>query len=114
MIGDPGEDVSTCNVDSGGPLFVDQAGVRVVAGITKGAILSSGSCIPPVEAYDTNVSRHHEWIEQTAAALGAIDLSVTQMRTGRRTSKRTPSRRLVSGFPGSRASRRACAASTAS
>ena len=77
VIGDPGEEVSTCNVDSGGPLFVDQAGVRVVAGITKGAILSSGSCIPPVEAYDTNVFRHHAWIEATAAALGAIDLSVT-------------------------------------
>jgi len=78
VIGDPGEEVSTCNVDSGGPLFVDQAGVRVVAGITKGAILSSGSCIPPVEAYDTNVFRHHAWIAQTAAAQGAIDLSVTQ------------------------------------
>ena len=76
-IGDPGEDVSTCNVDSGGPLFVDQAGVRVVAGLTKGAIQPTGSCIPPVEAYDTNVFRHHPWIEQTVADLGAVDLSVT-------------------------------------
>ncbi len=77
VIGDPGVDVSTCNVDSGGPLFVDQAGVKVVAGITKGAILNSGSCIPPVEAYDTNVFRHHPWIEQTVAQLGGVDLSVT-------------------------------------
>ena len=38
VIGPPGEDVSTCNVDSGGPLFIDQNGVRVVAGLTKGAL----------------------------------------------------------------------------
>ena len=75
-IGDPGDDVSTCNVDSGGPLFVDQAGAKVVAGITKGAILTSGSCIPPVEAYDVNVFRHHPWIEQTVGQLGGVDLSV--------------------------------------
>ena len=79
VIGDPGEDVSTCNVDSGGPLFIDQNGVRVVAGLTKGA-LNQGpeACVPPVEAFDTNVYRHHAWIAQTAAQLGAIDLSVTQ------------------------------------
>ncbi len=77
VIGDPGTDVSTCNVDSGGPLFVDQAGLKVVAGITKGAIQPTGSCIPPVEAFDTNVFRHHEWIEQTVADLGGVDLSIT-------------------------------------
>jgi secreted trypsin-like serine protease len=77
VIGDPGTDVSTCNVDSGGPLFVDQAGVKVVAGITKGAIQPTGSCIPPVEAFDTNVYRHHQWIEETVAQLGGVPLSVT-------------------------------------
>lgn len=78
VIGDPGEDVSTCNIDSGGPLFIDQNGVRVVAGLTKGA-LNQGpeACVPPVEAFDTNVYRHHAWIAQTAAQLGAVDLSVT-------------------------------------
>jgi hypothetical protein len=75
VIGDPGEDVSTCDIDSGGPLFVDQGGERVVAGITKGA-LNQGpdACVPPVEAYDTNVYRHRTWIAQTAASLGAVDL----------------------------------------
>jgi hypothetical protein len=77
VIGAPGEDVSTCNVDSGGPLFVDQGGVRVVAGITKGAIMPMAKCTPPVEAFDTNVFRHHSWIAQTVADLGGIDLSVT-------------------------------------
>jgi hypothetical protein len=82
VIGSPGEDVSTCNVDSGGPLFIDQNGVRVVAGLTKGA-LNQGpeACVPPVEAFDTNVYRHHAWIAQTAAQLGAVDLSVTQCGT---------------------------------
>ncbi len=77
VIGDPGTEVSTCNVDSGGPLFVDQAGVKVVAGLTKGALQPTGSCIPPVEAFDTNVFRHRQWIAQAAAQLGAVDLSVT-------------------------------------
>jgi hypothetical protein len=76
VIGAPGEDVSTCNVDSGGPLFIDQSGLRVVAGITKGAIMPMAKCTPPVEAFDTNVFRHHQWIAQTVTALGGIDLSV--------------------------------------
>jgi secreted trypsin-like serine protease len=77
VIGDPGEDASTCNIDSGGPLFIDQNGVRIVAGLTKGALNQGPDpCVPPVEAWDTNVYRHHAWIEQTAAQLGAIDLSV--------------------------------------
>jgi secreted trypsin-like serine protease len=72
-----GEDSSTCNIDSGGPLFVDQGGVRIVAGLTKGALNQGPEpCEPPVEAFDTNVYRHHTWIAQAAAQLGAIDLSV--------------------------------------
>ena len=78
VIGPPGEEVSTCNVDSGGPLFIDQGGVRMVAGLTKGAIMPMAKCTPPVEAFDTNVHRHHAWIAQTAAELGAVDLDVTQ------------------------------------
>jgi hypothetical protein len=72
VLGDPGEDVSTCNVDSGGPLFVDQNGVRVVAGLTKGAIMPMASCIPPVEPFDTNVFRHHDWIEFMGEALSPL------------------------------------------
>jgi hypothetical protein len=74
----PGEEATTCNVDSGGPLFIDQGGVRRVAGLTKGAIMPMAKCIPPVEAFDTNVYRHRSWIAQTAASLGAVDLEETQ------------------------------------
>ncbi len=82
VYGPPGEDVSTCSVDSGGPLFIDQSGVRVVAGLTKGA-LNQGpdACVPPVEAFDTNVYRHHAWIAQTVVDLGGVDLSVAQCGT---------------------------------
>jgi hypothetical protein len=78
LIGAPGENASTCNVDSGGPLFIDRSGVRVVAGLTKGALNQGPDpCIPPVEVFDTNVFRHHPWIQQTVAQLGGIPLSVT-------------------------------------
>jgi hypothetical protein len=76
VLGDPGEDVTICNIDSGGPLFVDQAGEKVVAGLSKGGIGPMGACAFPVEAFDTNVFRHHAWIEQLADQLGAVDLSV--------------------------------------
>lgn len=61
-----GTDVSNCDVDSGGPLFVDESGTRVVAGITKGAVFDGQGqpdlCMPPVQPYDTNVYRHHDWL----------------------------------------------------
>jgi hypothetical protein len=74
--GDPGEDVTVCNIDSGGPLFVDQAGVKVVAGLSKGGIGPMGACAFPVEAFDTNVFRHRAWIDQMVDQLDAVDLSV--------------------------------------
>ena len=77
---DPSEEASTCNIDSGGPLFVDQSGARIVAGLTKGAI-QGGSNPCGVEAFDTNVYRHRTWIAQAAAQLGAIDLSVKNCGT---------------------------------
>jgi len=75
-LGPPGQNVSTCNIDSGGPLYVTFVDERVVAGLTKGAILTSGSCQPPVEAYDTNVFRHRAWIAQAAADAGAMPLDL--------------------------------------
>jgi hypothetical protein len=81
-LGPPGEDVSTCDGDSGGPLFVVEQGMRVVAGVTKGAVYipdgQSDLCEPPVDPYDTNVDRHRIWIQGTngqggmIAATGAI------------------------------------------
>ncbi len=74
--GDPGEDVSTCEGDSGGPLFVDEAGARVVAGITKGRVFVSGGqsdvCTPPVNPYDTNVFRHLSWLHGGSGAGGMV------------------------------------------
>jgi hypothetical protein len=65
-LGPPGEDVSTCEGDSGGPLFVIENSTRVVAGLTKGAVyISEGQsdlCEPPVDPFDTNVDRHRIWI----------------------------------------------------
>jgi hypothetical protein len=49
-----------------------------VAGLTKGAIMPMAKCTPPVEAFDTNVYRHRDWIRQTSIDLGAISLDVTQ------------------------------------
>lgn len=64
--GAPGEDVSTCEGDSGGPLFVDQSGTREIAGLTKGRVFDpqgqSDLCVPPVDPYQTNVARHSDWL----------------------------------------------------
>jgi hypothetical protein len=61
-----GTDVSNCDVDSGGPLFVDENGTRVVAGVTKGAVFDGQGqpdlCLPPVQPFDTNVYRHRDWL----------------------------------------------------
>lgn len=81
-LGPAGEGVSTCNVDSGGPLFVDEGLGRVVAGLTKGAVYDPQGqpdyCLPPVQPYDTRVARHHAWLESMAAATGAVDLEQKQ------------------------------------
>lgn len=65
--GSTGEDVSTCEGDSGGPLFVMEGTDRVVAGITKGAVFiqegQSDLCEVPVDPYDTNLDRHRDWIQ---------------------------------------------------
>jgi len=85
-LGDPGEEVSTCEGDSGGPMFVDEAGTRVVAGVHKGRVTDSSGgqsdlCLPPVHPYDTNVFRHLGWLHGgtgtggMVAQTGAFDLA---------------------------------------
>jgi hypothetical protein len=80
--GPTGEDVSTCEGDSGGPLFTIENGHRVVSGLTKGAVFiqqgQSDLCEPPVMPYDTSLDRHRDWVQGPLgdggmiAATGAI------------------------------------------
>lgn len=77
--GPTGEDASTCDGDSGGPLFIDEAGTRVVAGLTKGHIIvqagQSDLCEPPVLPFDTSVYRHRDWIGGSDGAGGMVSLT---------------------------------------
>jgi hypothetical protein len=63
-VGPPGTDSNTCNGDSGGPLFVDVGGTRVLAGVTSGG--SSGDCLPSDESYDTSVAAQSGYIQTQA------------------------------------------------
>ncbi len=65
-IGPPGTDSNTCNGDSGGPLFVDDAGTRVLAGITSGG--DSFDCQALDRSYDTSVAVQRSYIEAQAGA----------------------------------------------
>ncbi len=65
-LGPAGEDSTTCNGDSGGPLFVRQAGGLVVAGVTSGGF----DCVPPDYAFDADVHRDLGWIASVAGRLG--------------------------------------------
>lgn len=67
-LGLPGSDSNTCNVDSGGPLFVDFGGGDVVAGITSGGI--SPDCQPPDDSYDADVFFYNSWIQTQSGTLG--------------------------------------------
>ncbi len=75
-LGPPGVDVSTCEGDSGGPLFVFENSTRVVAGLTKGSVFinqgQSDLCEPPVDPFDTNVDRHRNWIQGSTGDGGMI------------------------------------------
>jgi hypothetical protein len=84
----PGDEVSTCTGDSGGPLFTGAGIGRVVSGITKGAVYDPQGqpdpCLPPVSPYDVSVSRHREWLVGSdgtggiVAATGAVPLDAKQ------------------------------------
>ena len=86
--GPTGTDVSTCDGDSGGPLFIEGAGVRVVAGVTKGRVIinegQSDLCVPPADPYDTKIVRHRAWLDGgtgsggMVATTGAVPLATKQ------------------------------------
>ncbi|MCW5890477.1 MAG: trypsin-like serine protease [bacterium] len=63
-----GPGANTCHGDSGGPLFVAEAGDLAVAGVTSGG--ESTSCLPTDRSYDANVAYYAPWI--TAAAAGDV------------------------------------------
>ena len=63
-LGAPGTDSNTCNGDSGGPLFVeDAAGTPVLTGLTSGG--SSDTCLPADQSYDDDVAVQRSYIEVT-------------------------------------------------
>ncbi len=72
-VGLPGETSNTCNVDSGGPLFVREAtrsAPRVLAGVTSGGVRRD--CLAGDHSYDVDVRQFADWIaEQAGSDLGA-------------------------------------------
>jgi hypothetical protein len=70
-LGPPGDDSSTCNADSGGPLFVDLGAGEVVAGITSGGF--SASCFPPDRSFDVDVYAYRAYIK----AVSGLDITST-------------------------------------
>ena len=65
-LGPPGTDSSTCNGDSGGPLFVDFGGGNVVAGVTSGG--NNADCLPDDVSFDANVFFYRSFIQSIAGA----------------------------------------------
>jgi cysteine-rich repeat protein len=61
-IGAPGEDSSTCNGDSGGPMFMELGGSEIVVGITSGG--TSDDCLAPTHTVDSNVFASAAWIAE--------------------------------------------------
>jgi Trypsin len=63
---------STCNGDSGGPLFISLNGMWSLAGVTSGGRLD---CIPSQkskdESYDVDVSKYISWIRANANVVSA-------------------------------------------
>ncbi len=70
-LGPPGTDSSTCNGDSGGPLFVDFGGGDTVAGITSGG--DNADCLPDDLSFDASVFFYRTFIQ----SIGSADLSST-------------------------------------
>lgn len=63
--GPAGVDSTTCNGDSGGPLFTDLGSGLVVAGVTSGGTVG---CLPPDFSFDTDVFQYRAWIQDQAGA----------------------------------------------
>lgn len=70
-----GSQSSTCNGDSGGPLFIDSAQGPVLAGVTS---FGHNSCAPTNLSYDADVFLDHDWI----AARAAADLATGPVQCG--------------------------------
>lgn len=72
-VGAAGLDSNTCNIDSGGPLYVQPGGSDaplLLAGITSGG--SRRNCLQGDHSYDVDVRQFAQWIETTAGeGLGA-------------------------------------------
>lgn len=59
-VGAPGTDSNTCNGDSGGPLFMDFAGVREIVGVTSAGV--DINCQPTDHSWDASVYYNASWI----------------------------------------------------
>ena len=60
----PGRNSNTCNVDSGGGLFINIDNQEVVAGVTTAG--ENPTCKPTDHSYDVNVYHYRSWIEKNA------------------------------------------------
>ncbi len=65
-LGPPGTNSSTCNGDSGGPLFIDFGAGDTVAGVTSGG--RKASCLPTDQSFDANVFTYRDWIDTQGGA----------------------------------------------
>jgi hypothetical protein len=74
-LGPPGTDSSTCNGDSGGPLFVDLGGGSRVGGVTSGG--NNANCLPDDVSFDANVFTYASYIQTQ----GGADLASTTCGT---------------------------------
>jgi len=74
-LGPPGTDSSTCNGDSGGPLFIDVGGGPRVAGITSGG--NNFDCLPDDVSFDARVYHYRSFIQ----SVGGADLDDTSCGT---------------------------------
>ena len=63
--GPAGTDSNTCPGDSGGPLFTDEGGTQVIAGVTSFGI---GPCAGDDFSGDTNVAYYADWVAGVAGA----------------------------------------------
>ena len=65
--GPAGSDASTCNGDSGGPLFVNAIGVgAVLAGVTSGG--QNPACDEPTFLFDADVYYDRQWVQTAGGA----------------------------------------------
>jgi hypothetical protein len=69
-LGPPGQDSSTCNGDSGGPLFTHNGVEVAVSGVTSGGNVS---CLPPDHPFDTDVFKYRSFIQSAKSAADTRD-----------------------------------------